>query len=117
MLREVPFKNTYSTGMNEPKEFFTEALIESKFFDLGLGFFSSSGIHSLAYGFALFVANGGKMRVVINDILSDADKQAIINGKLNTITDKVCDKIINDIEMMKETFSKKMSYSFVASHT
>lgn len=106
MLRDVSFKNTYSTGMNEPKEFFTEALIESKYFDLGLGFFSSSGIHSLAYGFALFVANGGKMRVVINDILSDADKNAILNGKLNSISDKVCEKIISDIEKMKETFSK-----------
>ena len=59
MLRDVQFKHSYSSGYDEPKDFFTEALIESSTFDLGLGFFSSSGIRSLAYGFALFIANGG----------------------------------------------------------
>ena len=72
MLKDVEFALTYSTGLvPAPKEFFTESLIESKFFDLGLGFFSSSGIRCLAYGFALFIANGGRMRVVINNILSN----------------------------------------------
>lgn len=105
MLRTVQFINSYSSGYREPKEFFTEALIESKYFDLGLGFFSSSGIRSLAYGFAIFVANGGKMRVIINNILSEADKRAILLGQTELISDKVCDKIINDIEKMKATFS------------
>ena len=44
MLSDVQFKHSYSSGLDEPKEFFTEALIESTTFDLGLGFFSSSGI-------------------------------------------------------------------------
>ncbi len=44
MLKDVKFKHSYSSGYDEPKEFFTEALIESSAFDLGLGFFSSSGI-------------------------------------------------------------------------
>ena len=57
MLKDILLKNSYSSGFDEPREFFTEALIESKNFDLGLGFFSSSGIRSLSYGFALFVAN------------------------------------------------------------
>ena len=70
MLSDVFFKHSYSSGYDEPKDFFTEALIESSTFDLGLGFFSSSGIRSLSYGFALFIANGGKMRVVMNHILS-----------------------------------------------
>ena len=80
MLRDCRFNMSYSSGMIEPKEFFTEALVESTTFDLGLGFFSSSGIRSLAYGFALFIANGGKMRIVINDILSENDKKAIEKG-------------------------------------
>ena len=58
MLKDVHFRHSYSSGYDEPKEFFTEALIESSTFDLGLGFFSSSGIRSLAYGFALFVGHG-----------------------------------------------------------
>lgn len=81
MLKDIHFEHSYSSGYDEPKEFFTEALIESSTFDLGLGFFSSSGIRSLAYGFALFIANGGKMRVVINHFLSKEDKEAILNGQ------------------------------------
>ena len=46
MLNDVKFKHSYSSGYDEPKEFFTEALIESSSFDLGLGFFSSSGIRT-----------------------------------------------------------------------
>ena len=106
MLSDVNFLNSYSSGYVEPKEFFTEALIESKTFDLGLGFFSSSGIRSLAYGFAIFIANGGKMRVVINDILSDEDKRAIMLGQSQQISDKLCERIIKDIEKMKKTFSQ-----------
>jgi len=81
MLRDIELKNMYSSGIDEPKEFFTEVLVESNIFDLGLGFFSSSGIRSLSYGFALFIANGGKMRVVINQVLSAADKTAIEKGQ------------------------------------
>ena len=106
MLKDILLKNSYSSGFAEPREFFTEALIESKSFDLGLGFFSSSGIRSLSYGFALFVANGGKMRVVINDVLSEADKRAIILGQKDKVADELCERIISDIEKMKETFSQ-----------
>lgn len=106
MLADVKFLNSYSSGYVEPKEFFTEALIESSSFDLGLGFFSSSGIRSLAYGFAIFIANGGRMRVVINDILSEDDKRAILLGQTQSISDNLCERIISDIEKMKRTFSK-----------
>lgn len=41
MLTNIDLKNTYSSGLDEPREFFIEALIESKKFDLGLGYFSS----------------------------------------------------------------------------
>lgn len=106
MLKDILLKNSYSSGFNEPREFFTEALIESKTFDLGLGFFSSSGIRSLSYGFAIFVANGGKMRVVINDVLCEADKRAIILGQKDKVADELCERLISDIEKMKETFSQ-----------
>jgi len=105
MLRDIELKNMYSSGIDEPKEFFTEALIESKTFDLGLGFFSSSGIRSLSYGFALFIANGGKMRVVINQVLSAADKAAIEKGQSQVI-DNFEEKIIADINRLAETLSK-----------
>ena len=42
-----------------------------------LGFFSSSAISVLADGFAAFLYNGGRMRLIINDVLTGADKDAI----------------------------------------
>ena len=106
MLSDVHFKHSYTSGYDEPKDFFTEALIESCNFDLGLGFFSSSGIRSLSYGFALFIANGGKMRVVMNHILSEEDKEVIENGQKHLIEDFE-DNILCDIKKLIETLSKE----------
>lgn len=106
MLSDCHFLHSYTSGYDEPKEFFTEALIESKNFDLGLGFFSSSGIRSLAYGFALFIANGGKMRIVINNILSPEDKSAIEKGQTEII-DSFEDRIITDIQKLTSVLSKE----------
>ena len=111
MLKDVHFKHSYSSGYDEPKEFFTEALIESSTFDLGLGFFSSSGIRSLAYGFALFIANGGKMRVVINHILSKEDKIAIENGQKHLIDDFES-RILSDIVKLTKTLSTEDEHFF-----
>lgn len=61
----------------EPVGFFSEALCNATSFDLMLGFFSSSAINVLSYGFASFIYNGGKMRMIINDILSSDDVSAI----------------------------------------
>ena len=106
MLSDVHFKHSYTSGYDEPKDFFTEALIESCNFDLGLGFFSSSGIRSLSYGVALFIANGGKMRVVMNHILSKEDKEVIENGQKHLIEDFE-DNILCDIKKLIETLSKE----------
>ena len=107
MLRDCSFELSYSSGLQHgPKEFFTEALIESKSFDLGLGFFSTSGIRCLAYGFALFIANGGRMRVVINHILSEQDKLAIEKGQ-SGIIDSFEDKILNNVTQLCSTLSRQ----------
>ena len=107
MLRDCKFELSYSSGLTHgPKEFFTEALIESKSFDLGLGFFSTSGIRCLAYGFALFIANGGRMRVVINHILSEQDKLAIEKGQ-SGIIDSFEDKILNNVTQLCSTLSRQ----------
>lgn len=69
----------------EPIGFFSEALCNATQFDIKLGFFSSSAINILSDGFATFLYNGGKMRMVINDILSIEDKQAFIVGEADTM--------------------------------
>ena len=51
MLKTTPFHIVYASGEeHEPIEFFFDALMESKTFDLGLGFFSSSAISALSAG-------------------------------------------------------------------
>lgn len=65
---------------NSPEKFFNDCLENSKEFDLQLGYFSSATISVLADGFASFISNGGRMRLVINHIVSDEDKVAISKG-------------------------------------
>ncbi len=111
MLNEVPFKIVYSTGESEPIEFFFDALLESKSFDLGLGFFSSTGINVLSAGFAYFIHRGGKMRIIINDVLSQKDKNAIKNG-INQANSYFEDGIIDNIKILSKTLSKQDEHFF-----
>ena len=80
MLYEVDWAEdgTYRPGeFNSPEKFFNDCLENSKEFDLQLGYFSSATISVLADGFASFISNGGRMRLVINHIVSKEDKEAI----------------------------------------
>ena len=68
----------YKTGSeNEPLQFYLDGLANSNEFSLLLGYFSSSAINLLSVGFATFISKGGKMRMVINHLLSAKDKEAI----------------------------------------
>lgn len=83
MLFEVDWAEdgTYRPGeYNSPEKFFNDGLENSNEFDLQLGYFSSATISVLADGFATFISKGGKMRLVINHIVSTEDKNAISKG-------------------------------------
>lgn len=83
MLYEVDWAEdgTYRPGeYNSPEKFFNDGLENSNEFDLQLGYFSSATISVLADGFATFISKGGKMRLVINHIVSTEDKDAISKG-------------------------------------
>ncbi|MER3374045.1 MAG: DEAD/DEAH box helicase family protein [Allomuricauda sp.] len=68
----------YKTGSDdEPLQFYLDGLGNSSEFNLLLGYFSSSAINLLSVGFATFISKGGKMRMVINHLLSAKDKEAI----------------------------------------
>ncbi|MGY0391174.1 DEAD/DEAH box helicase family protein [Bizionia sp. KMM 8389] len=84
MLKKVTWAEDrdYKTGSDdEPLQFYLDALCNSMTFDLLLGYFSSSAINLLSLGFANFIYSGGKMRAVINNVLSEEDKTAIVNGQ------------------------------------
>ena len=93
----------------EPVGFFSDCLCNAYRFDLMLGFFSTSAISVLANGFATFLYNGGKMRLIINDILSDEDKQAIQKG---ITREKLPYFDLSNIQNIKEILSERDRHFF-----
>ena len=112
MLYEVDWAEdgTYRPGeFNSPEKFFNDCLENSKEFDLQLGYFSSATISVLADGFASFISNGGKMRLVINHIVSEEDKDAISKGVHGGIID--CFDL-TDFESLRQTFDEYQQQFF-----
>jgi hypothetical protein len=107
MLRDCDWSEDrdYKTGsLNEPVQFYLDGLANSNRFDLLLGYFSSAAINLLSVGFATFISKGGKMRMVINHLLSESDKQAFEKSKINTQESKVFD--LNDIVSLSKVLDE-----------
>ena len=112
MLKDVvfPHHRRYKSRTEwEPVGFFSEALCNATQFDIKLGFFSSSAINVLSDGFAAFLYNGGRMRMVINDILSMDDKQAIMAGE-SDVTIPYFD--LQNLQVIKDTLSERDRHFF-----
>ena len=112
MLYEVDWAEdgTYRPGeFNSPEKFFNDCLENSKEFDLKLGYFSSGTISVLADGFATFISNGGRMRLVINHIVSEEDKEAISKGIHGGVID--CFDLTN-FEALRQTFDEYQQQFF-----
>ena len=112
MLYEVDWADdgTYRPGeYNSPEKFFNDCLENSKEFDLQLGYFSSATISVLADGFASFISNGGRMRLVINHIVSEEDKEAISKGVNGGIID--CFDLTN-FDTLRQTFDEYQQQFF-----
>jgi len=93
----------------EPIGFFSDCLCNATHFDLMLGFFSSSAISVLANGFAVFLYNGGKMRLIVNDILTQEDKNAIAIGA-SDVDIPYFD--VSNIQETRNTLSERDSHFF-----
>ena len=105
-----PKGRRYKTGSDwEPVGFFSDCFCNSTTLDLMLGYFSSSAISVLSDGFAVFLHNGGRMRLVINDILTDADRDVVLaaqDGRELPVFD-LC-----DIAGMQATLSARDQHFF-----
>lgn len=112
MLSEIvfpPHRHFKSRTDWEPIGFFSDCLCNATQLDLMLGFFSSSAIHVLADGFASFLYNGGCIRLIVNDILTDQDREAISKGGQDT---PITFFNITDIESLKHTLSARDTHFF-----
>ncbi len=99
-----------SHGEWEPIGFFSDCLCNATRFDLKLGFFSSSAINILSDGFATFLYNGGRMRLIINDILSEQDKYALLQAKNEHYIIPVLP--LTDLVSLKEILSERGRHFF-----
>lgn len=102
MLNEVnwPHHRQYRTGTeHEPLEFYLNGLLHAERLDLLLGYFSFSAINILSLGFAQFLANGGRMRIIANNVLSEKDKQTILTGNNDELPVGLID--LTDIKSLK----------------
>ncbi len=104
MLKDVEWASDGTYRPRErfsPERFFNDGLKNSCYFDLQLGYFSSATISVLAEGFATFIANGGVMRLAINQIVSEEDKKAITNGMTGEVLDCMD---LSDFAELRKTF-------------
>ncbi|MCG8400359.1 MAG: DEAD/DEAH box helicase family protein, partial [Firmicutes bacterium] len=78
--------------------------------DLLLGYFSSSAIRILSLGFASFIVNGGKVRIIINQYLSNKDKKILHRG-LNSTEDDF-DFNIHNIQKIRSSLEDTGTHFF-----
>lgn len=112
MLKDVVWASdgTYRPGEKfSPERFFNDGLKNSCSFDLQLGYFSSATISVLADGFATFISKGGNMRLVINQIVSEEDKDALVKGSIGGLID--CIDLTN-FEQLRKTFDEYQEQFF-----
>lgn len=113
MLTKISYpksKEYRTSSENEPICFFLQALCASTEFDILLGYFSSSAINVLSIGFAKFLFNGGKVRMIINHILSSKDKTAVILGEASKHDNFSFS--INDYNELKSTLNEYGEHFF-----
>lgn len=112
MLKDVnwAYDGTYRPGdPYSPERFFNDGLKNSCSFDLQLGYFSSATISVLAEGFATFIANGGKMRLAINQMVSKEDKEAIMEGLAGNVIDCID---LSNFDELRKTFDEYQTQFF-----
>lgn len=113
MLREVIWSEdrSYRTvSETEPIQFYMDGLCNSKKFDLLLGYFSSAAINVLSLGFASFLYNCGTMRMVVNNVLSQEDRDAIKAGREGLVQNTTID--LTDIKQLKTSLDEYGKHFF-----
>src|SRR5258705_5170900 len=113
MLKNVDWSKdrAYKTGSDsEPFEFYLKGLCNSKNFDLLLGYFSSAAINVLSLGFASFLYGGGTLKMVVNNILSQKDIDAIKAAKEGDFNNNLID--LTDIKSLRSILDKYGKHFF-----
>lgn len=113
MLQDVdwPEERAYRSGSdNEPLQFYLDSLCNSKSLNLLLGYFSSAAINVLSLGFAKFLFSGGTIKMIVNNVLSQEDRDAIKAGQQGDAINTYID--LTDIKKLRRTLDEYGQHFF-----
>ena len=102
LFEELDIKSSYDSRKTDVyNEFFNSVLPQSNYYRRFAGFFSAKRFSLIAEGLQEFIKeNNGKMELVIIPIISEEDKDAIVNGAITA--DIITKNWINDLSKIKE---------------
>lgn len=112
MLKDIilpPDRHYENKTSFEPIQFYIEGLMNSVRWDLLLGYFSSAAINVLSLGFATFISKGGCVRLVLNNVLSQNDKEVF--ESINYIGSEL-EFDLENVAKLKETLSSYDKHFF-----
>jgi superfamily II DNA or RNA helicase len=104
MLRDLNLKAVYRTDEdNILEDFYIPALCVAVSYQRAVGYFSATMLSYAAQGLSAFVANNGKMQLVIGGELQPEDEQAIRQGyDVRSITERLGPSIVQTIDSIAD---------------
>ncbi|MCB2413083.1 DEAD/DEAH box helicase family protein [Demequina sp. TTPB684] len=96
-FQTVDLGATYSPDDRPFETFYLPLLARAVTYDRAVGYWSAAELQYAAQGTAHFLANGGKMRLIVGAQLAQRDVEAVIEGK--PLDDVVAERLLADPEL------------------
>ena len=96
-FQTVDLGATYSPDDRPFETFYLPLLSRAVTYDRAVGYWSASELQYAAQGTAHFLANGGKMRLIVGAQLAQRDVDAVIEGK--PLDDVVAERLLADPDL------------------
>lgn len=94
-FRSLNLKGIYRTSLNSlMRDFYIPSLAHAVRYDRAVGYFSSSMLVEAAAGLSGLIRNGGTMRLIIGNPLSEEDWEAVERGEILTA---IQDRLVKDL--------------------
>lgn len=96
-FRVVVLRSTYSPDDEPFETFYLPLLTRSLAYDRAVGYWSAAELQFAAQGTAHFLANGGRMRLIVGAQLIQKDVDAVLSGK--PLDDVVAQRLLADPDL------------------
>lgn len=96
-FQTVTLRSTYSPDDQPFKKFYLPLLTRSVMYDRAVGYWSATELQFAAQGTAHFLANGGRMRLIVGAQLIQKDVDAVLSGK--PLDDVVAQRLLADPDL------------------